>query len=74
MVFVHINPTSMSQSLTMSRSLVFTVLSILWSYIVGVKNTVVAMHSKEDCKVNPKHLYRVYTVYTNGGVGSRESV
>jgi hypothetical protein len=51
MVFIHISPSSMSQVNTICRSLGFTCLSILWSYVVGVKNTVNALHLKEDCKV-----------------------
>jgi hypothetical protein len=50
-VFIHINPTSMNQIQTNSRSFAFTCLSILWSYIVGVQNTVHALHMKEQCKV-----------------------
>jgi hypothetical protein len=50
-VFIHINPTSMNQIQTNSRSFAFTCLSILWSYVVGVKNTVSALHLKEQCKV-----------------------
>jgi hypothetical protein len=62
MVFIYINPLSMSQTLTITRSLAFTLLSILWTYIVGVRNTVNAMHSREDCKVdrsalNSSHAY-----------------
>jgi hypothetical protein len=53
MVFIHINVSSMGQPLIISRSLSFTVLSILWSYIVGVRNTVNALHAREDCKVIP---------------------
>jgi hypothetical protein len=52
MVFVHINTSSMIQSITVARSISFTMLSILWSYVVGVSNTVNALQSKEDCKVS----------------------
>jgi hypothetical protein len=51
MVFIHISLTSMNQVNTIGRSMAFTCLSILWSYVVGVKNTVTALHMKEDCKV-----------------------
>ena len=51
MVFVHINAASMDQPNTIGRSLAFTALSILWSYVVGVKNTVNALYTREDCKV-----------------------
>jgi hypothetical protein len=50
-VFIHINPSSMNQIQTNCRSFAFTCLSILWSYTVGVKNTVCALHMKEYCKV-----------------------
>jgi hypothetical protein len=50
-VFIHINPTSMNQIQTNSRSFAFVCLSILWSYVVGVKNTVNALHKQEYCKV-----------------------
>jgi hypothetical protein len=50
-VFIHINPVSMNQIQTNCRSFAFTCLSILWSYTVGVKNTVGSLHTKEYCKV-----------------------
>jgi hypothetical protein len=50
-VFIHINPVSMNQIQTNCRSFAFICLSILWSYTVGVKNTVSALHMKEYCKV-----------------------
>jgi hypothetical protein len=50
MIFIHINPSSMTQTLTIGRSLSFTTLVILWSYVVGVKNTVNSLHMKEYCK------------------------
>jgi uncharacterized integral membrane protein len=62
MVFIHINQSSMSQSLTVGRSLTFALLSILWSYIVGVRNTISALHTKEDCKV--RFVSRHSSVYS----------
>jgi hypothetical protein len=50
-VFIHVNPDGISQTNMIARSLIFTILSILWSYVVGVKNTINALQMKEDCKV-----------------------
>jgi hypothetical protein len=52
MVFIHISPTSMSQTITVTKSLSFTILCIVWSYVVGVKNTVQTLHQREEPKVN----------------------
>jgi hypothetical protein len=60
MVFIHINPNTMSQYITVARSLVFMLLSILWSYMVGVHNTVQALHLREDCKQEER--------FSNGGI------
>lgn len=53
-VFIHINSVSMSQIQTNGRSFAFTGLCLLWSYMVGVQNTVIALHTKEYCKVGTR--------------------
>jgi hypothetical protein len=60
MIFMHMSKESTTQLLTIVRSISFTLLSILWTYIVGVNNTVTALHHREDCKVIPK-LYYCYS-------------
>lgn len=62
MVYVHVNLDGMSQINTIIRSITFVSLSILWSYIVGVKHIVQTLWSREHIKENRSNSVIVHAL------------